>query len=214
MWRLSRRIADPRLLTVLRSLTEHGAEAPGKGMPIGNLTSQLFANLYLDAFDHFVKEELRVRHYIRYMDDFILLLDDRAAGRAHLAAVRGFLGDVLQLELNPRRIILAPISCSRDFLGYLHLADGRARVRRRSVRRVWQRLPALAEGVESGLISWTSARASVGSWFGLAFHANAFQLSRAIFSQRGVRNAGKRLLRRPPRCTILKPCDSAPRARG
>lgn len=196
--RLGRRIADRRLLAVLRSLVQHGAEKPGKGMPIGNLTSQLFANLYLDAFDHFIKEQLRVRHYVRYMDDFILLLDDRASARVHLATVRQFLAEVLQLELNPRRITIAPIECSRDVLGYVHRSDGRIRVRRRSVKRLWHRLPGLEEGVENGRVSPTSARASVGSWFGLARHANAFRLSRAIFSQRDVRNAGKRLLSRPP----------------
>jgi len=67
---LGRRIGDARLLGLLRSLIAHGSEQSGKGMPIGNLTSQLFANLYLDPLDHFAKETLRVRHYIRYMDDF------------------------------------------------------------------------------------------------------------------------------------------------
>jgi RNA-directed DNA polymerase len=138
---LARRIGDARLLTLLGSLIEHGAEAPGKGMPIGNLTSQLFANLYLDPLDHFVKEALRVPHYIRYMDDFLLLLDGRAAARAHLAAIEVFVRDQLRLRLNPRRVVLAPAGCVRDVLGYVHHSDGRVRVRCRSVRRLWRRLP-------------------------------------------------------------------------
>jgi len=64
-------------------------------MPIGNLTSQLFANLYLDPLDHFVKETLRVRHYLRYMDDFVLLLDGRDEARMRLAQVEAFLGERL-----------------------------------------------------------------------------------------------------------------------
>lgn len=59
---VSRRVGDVRVLDLLRSLVAHGGERPGRGMPIGNLTSQLFANLYLDPLDHFVKERLRVRH--------------------------------------------------------------------------------------------------------------------------------------------------------
>ena len=62
---LERKIADPKMLDLLRGLVAHGAEREGTGMPIGNLTSQLFANLYLDPLDHFVRERLRVRHYLR-----------------------------------------------------------------------------------------------------------------------------------------------------
>lgn len=163
-------------------------------MPIGNLTSQLFANLYLDPLDHFVKETLRVRHYLRYMDDFVLLLDGRDEARMRLAQVEAFLGERLQLELNPRRVVIAPLSCPRDFLGYVRHPDGRIRVRRRSVRRLWRRLRSLEGGVASGGVAWPSARASVASWLGLAKHADAFRLSRAIFSVRDVRNVGKRML--------------------
>ncbi len=191
---LARRVGDARLLALLASLIEHGAETPGKGMPIGNLTSQIFANLYLDPLDHFVKETLRVRHYLRYMDDFVLLLDARDEARVRLARIEEFLHARLRLSLNPRRVVIAPLSSPRDFLGYVHFAGGRTRVRRRSVRRLWRRLAVLEEGVEAGRITWASARASVASWLGLAKHADSFRLSRAIFADRDVRNIGKRLL--------------------
>ncbi len=191
---LARRVGDARLLALLASLIDHGAETPGKGMPIGNLTSQLFANLYLDPLDHFVKETLRVRHYVRYMDDFVLLLDTRDDARLGLAQIETFLDEPLRLALNPRRVEIAPLSSPRDFLGYVHFPGGRTRVRRRSVRRLWRRLAALEERLESGRVLWPSARASVASWLGLAKHADAFRLSRAIFGVRDVRNIGKRLL--------------------
>ncbi|MCC6766203.1 MAG: group II intron reverse transcriptase domain-containing protein [Deltaproteobacteria bacterium] len=148
--RLRRRIADTRLLAVLEALIAHGADEPGRGMPIGSLTSQLFANVYLDALDHFVKEELRVRHYLRYMDDVLLLADDRREARDRLRAVRAFLTEVLRLELNPRRVIVAPIGEPSDLLGYVHYPGGRVRVRRRSVRRLWRRLPALERRGRTG----------------------------------------------------------------
>jgi hypothetical protein len=191
---LARRVGDARLLALLASLVAHGAEVPGKGMPIGNLTSQLFANLYLDPFDHFVKETLRVRQYVRYMDDFILLVAGREEARARLAEIRAFLAERLRLALNPRRIVLAPLSCPRDFLGYLHHPGGRTRVRRRSVQRLWRRLRVLHADVAAGRVVWPAARASVASWLGLARYADAFRLSRAIFGARDVRNVGKRLL--------------------
>ena len=114
---LARRVADRRLLELLRSLIEHGAEAPGIGMPIGNLTSQMFANLYLDQLDHFVREDLRVRHYLRYMDDFILLVGSRDEAWARLADVETFVRERLCLRLNPRRVVVAPLASPRDVLG-------------------------------------------------------------------------------------------------
>jgi hypothetical protein len=191
---LARRIGDARLLALLNSLIDHGAERPGTGMPIGNLTSQMFANLYLDPFDHFVKETLRVRHYIRYMDDFLLLVDGRHAARAGLAAIEAFLLTRLRLRLNPSRVVLSPLTCARDVLGYIHRVGEPTRIRRTSVRRLWRRIATLDERLGAGRVAWASARASLASWFGLAKHADAFRLSRAIFSARDVRNLGKRLL--------------------
>lgn len=191
---LGRRIGDPRLLDLLASLVAHGGERRGRGMPIGNLTSQLFANVYLDALDHFMKETLRVRHYIRYMDDFLLLVAERREARQRLRDIRGFLATPLRLELNPRRLVIAPIGEPCDLLGYVHHPDGRVRVRKRSVRRLWRRLPALERRLESGAIDQRRARASVASWFGVAKHADAYRLSRSIFLRRDVENLGKRML--------------------
>jgi hypothetical protein len=191
---LIRRVGDPRLLNLLRGLVEHGGEQAGRGMPIGNLTSQLFANVYLDVLDHFVKEVLRVRHYIRYMDDFLLLVSDRREARERLAAVRNFLRDRLRFALNPRRIIVTPLDEPCDLVGYVHHAGGRSRVRRRSVRRLWRRLPVLQRRLAAGRIDRETARASVASWLGLAKHADTFRLSRSIFRERDVDNVGKLLL--------------------
>lgn len=202
---LARRVADERLLRLLLGLIAHGGETLAAdrdtgggrlavGIPIGNLTSQMFANLYLDPLDHFVRERLRVRHYLRYMDDFVLLLESRDEARARLAEVETFLRERLRLRLNPRRLVIAPLACPRDVLGYVHYSSGRLRVRRRSVRRLWRRLGVLEERVRAERIPWSSVRGSVASWIGLAKHADAFHLSRAIFTARDVRNIGKRLL--------------------
>ncbi len=191
---LARRVGDPRLLALLSSLVTHGGDQPGKGMAIGNLTSQLFANLYLDLFDHFVKETLRVRHYIRYMDDWIILNDGGTQARERLSVCTRFLAEHLRLRLNARRVRVAPLDHPHDFLGYVQHPAGRSHIRRRSVRRLWRRLPAIERRLGTGQLAWTAARASVASWFGLAACASAFQLSRTVFGRRDVRNIGKRLL--------------------
>jgi hypothetical protein len=202
-WFVSRqrlRIADRRILALLRGLVVHGAEAPGVGMPIGNLTSQMFANLYLDPLDHFVGEQLRVRHHLRYMDDFVLLGPDRVAAWEYHAAIEEFLRDRLRLALNARRTVVAPLVRPHDVLGYVHRAGGGLRVRRRSVRRLWRRLAVLDRAHRDGRLAWPAVRASVASWTGLARHADAYALSRSIFARRDVRNIGKRVLVQTRKC--------------
>src|SRR5690606_21999406 len=75
---LSRRITDDRVFSLCRVVIESSENSPGKGIPIGNLTSQLFANIYLDVLGQHVKHNLRLRHYIRYMDDFVFFHNDKA----------------------------------------------------------------------------------------------------------------------------------------
>ncbi len=78
----------------------------GYGLPIGNLTSQVFANFYLNVFDHYVKHDLRVRYYRRYVDDFILVHEDKMHLKSLIPKIARFLYDELSLDLHPRKIYL------------------------------------------------------------------------------------------------------------
>ena len=133
-----------------------------KGLPIGNLNSQFFANVYLDGFDHFVKHTLKCRHYIRYCDDFVLLSHDPEELREWRERIAGFLRDRLVLELNPHRERLRPVSDGIDFLGYIVRRDYLL-VRRRVVNnRVSHRDQDAAAAVQirtddgGGIAVWTS----------------------------------------------------------
>ncbi|KAA6182098.1 hypothetical protein F2Q65_18490 [Thiohalocapsa marina] len=122
---------------------------PGKGLPIGNLNSQFFANVYLNGLDQFVKHRLRCRQYLRYCDDFVLLSDDREQLLRWRGAIEDQLEQTLQLELNPRQR-LRPVSDGVDFLGYIVRRDYRL-VRRRVVNNLRARLLAFeAELVGEG----------------------------------------------------------------
>jgi RNA-directed DNA polymerase len=90
----------------------------GKGLPIGNLTSQHFANVYLGELDLFVKNTLRIKGYVRYMDDFIVFGDTKEELRSHLAAIEAFANQTLKLSLNKRVEIIAPVSRGIPFLGF------------------------------------------------------------------------------------------------
>jgi RNA-directed DNA polymerase len=191
---LRRKIGDARVLRLLDRLIASGDEGGGTGMPIGNLTSQLFANLYLDPLDHFVKEVLRRRFYIRYMDDFVILAEEKAELWEVLGAVEGFLLERLRLSLQWQRTSVTPVAAGVDFLGYVVFPAGHKRVRRRNVTRFRRRLVRLEAGRAQETIPFAHARQSIASWLGLARHASAFRLSRGLLLEHDVRNIGKRLL--------------------
>ena len=90
-----------------------------KGLPIGNLTSQFFGNVYLNALDQFVKHELNARHYIRYVDDAVLLHEDRSVLEGWKSTIEEFIGERLGLRLNESATRLKPVSCGINFLGYI-----------------------------------------------------------------------------------------------
>lgn len=112
----------------------NGDMLDGVGIPVGNLTSQLFANIYLNKLDQFVKHRLKAHYYIRYMDDFVILSQDINELRGWLREIEDFIYKELKLELNPKTTILC---CNNgvDFVGYIHRPTHR-KVRRDSVKRM------------------------------------------------------------------------------
>lgn len=125
---IERKIKDARLVDVMMLFADHGEPV---GIPIGNLLSQLYALTYLNPLDHFVKRELGVRHYCRYVDDFILFGLTRDEAISHRARITDFLHDALRLELS--RATIARTRRGVNFVGYRTWARARF-VRRRSLR--------------------------------------------------------------------------------
>jgi hypothetical protein len=117
---LGRVVKDRRFLALLRLIIGHPVPGlpPGRGIPIGNLTSQYFANFYLSGFNHFVKEALRPEGYVRYMDDFILFSDSRDFLKSALERMKRCLGERLGLELKLPELTLAPVTQGITFLGF------------------------------------------------------------------------------------------------
>lgn len=114
------------------------ASGENKGLPIGNLNSQFFANVYLNALDQFVKHELKCKYYLRYCDDFILLANSAEQLERWQQKISSYLKEVLLLELNPKQQ-LAPVSNGINFLGYIVRRDYLL-VRRRVVNNFKQKL--------------------------------------------------------------------------
>lgn len=110
-----------------------------RGLPIGNLTSQLFANIYLNVLDHFVKETLHVRWYARYMDDFLIIHPDRSYLKEMKEAIEMFLEYELKLSLHPKKVIIQNVKDGLPFVGYLIFFD-HVKIRGKTLLRMRRRL--------------------------------------------------------------------------
>ena len=151
-----------------------------KGLPIGNLTSQLFANIYLNGFDHFVKETLRCRAYVRYCDDFVVFGDDKRALWQSKEAMATYL-EGLRLRLHATKCQVLLTQDGIDFLGYRIFPTHR-RLRQSTARRFSRRLRLQSKLYARGLLSLQGIDRSVQSWLGHATHAATYGLRRSIFS--------------------------------
>jgi retron-type reverse transcriptase len=151
------------------------------GLPIGNQTSQFFANVYLNPFDHFVKETLREKYYLRYVDDFLVLGNDKTRLHEVKVAMKEFLLG-LRLRLHENKTQLFPATEGTDFLGY-RIFPTHLRVRKSNVHRFKRRLKRLQTAYASGEITLGDVENSVRSWLAHATHADSYQLRRQLMSQ-------------------------------
>jgi retron-type reverse transcriptase len=160
------------------------------GLPIGNLTSQFLANLYLNDFDHWLKEGLCVGPYLRYVDDMVILDDDKA----RLAEIRARVRDALgrdRLRLHPDKAHVVPVAGGLDLLGYRVFPHHR-RLRNDNGWRFVRKLRKFADAYGRGRVDWEDINPSVQSWIGHASHADTLGLRKAIFSRIVfVRGAGR-----------------------
>lgn len=109
------------------------------GLPLGNLTSQLFANIYLNELDQFVKHKLKVKHYIRYADDFVVLSEDKECLEKLTIDIKDFLESELRLLLHPEKIFIKTLYSGVDFLGWINFSDHRV-LRAKTKKRMFKRL--------------------------------------------------------------------------
>ncbi|MBF0143041.1 MAG: group II intron reverse transcriptase domain-containing protein [Magnetococcales bacterium] len=176
---LARIIKDRLLLDLLNLIIDHPVPGhlPGKGIPIGNLTSQHFANLYLGELDHEVKERWRVPNYLRYMDDFLVFGPTPSFLNGVHFEIREFLRERLTLELKEEVTILAPVSEGIPFLGF-RVFPGTIRLQRKGLARFRRKSRAKELAFAGGEIDEALLSRSVGSMIGHMVHADTRALRR------------------------------------
>ncbi|MDX2032602.1 MAG: RNA-directed DNA polymerase, partial [Blastocatellia bacterium] len=150
-----------------------------RGLPIGNLTSQFFANLYLNGFDHFIREGLRAPAYVRYVDDFALFSDDREYLREARRAIEARLAE-LRLRIHPVKSQLFETRCGASFLGFRVLPD-RVRVRAENLQRARRRLRLYQAQFRTGGMSLDELTQCLRSWIAHLAHGDTWQLRKEVF---------------------------------
>ena len=179
---LERKIKDRDLLGLLFLIIDHPMpdQNPGKGVPIGNLTSQWWANGYLDMVDHFVKDELGVKKYIRYMDDMVAL----SAGKDELhelrAQINGFLYRRLKLRLKEKGTFLAPVLQGIPFLGF-RVFPNLIRLKRTNLVRFRRKFREKENAYLSGEMDEDRFTRSAASMLGHVLHADTWRMRRDFF---------------------------------
>ncbi|OGF80172.1 hypothetical protein A2926_03210 [Candidatus Giovannonibacteria bacterium RIFCSPLOWO2_01_FULL_44_40] len=166
---LEKYIGDADVLWLLGEVIESFCTKTrsGVGLPLGNLTSQLMVNVYMNEFDQFIKRELKVKYYIRYADDFVILHDSRHYLETVLLKISEFLKTRLRLPLHPDKVFIKTVASGVDFLGWVNFPNYRI-LRTSTKRRMIKRL-------DAGL-----SEASKNSYLGLLKHGNTFRLKSEI----------------------------------
>ncbi len=185
---LQKHVGDPAILCLLRevvgsfcsggnslqknrlhqSCTTAQVKCICRGLPLGNLTSQLLVNIYMNEFDQWIKHKLKVKYYIRYADDFVILSRNRPELLTTLSYMKVFMRDELKLHLHPNKTFVKTVASGIDFLGWVHFPGHRV-LRTASKRRMLRRTVGLQK-----------EDASVQSYFGMLKHGNARTLENRI----------------------------------
>lgn len=163
---MARHIGDLDVLWLLSQVVD-SFEAKGKtgvGLPLGNLTSQLLVNIYMNEFDQHLKRELKVKFYIRYADDFVIFSGSKSELEKLNPKVTEFLRKELKLELHPDKVFIKTFGSGVDFLGWINFPHHRV-LRTTTKQRMFKKL------------EYNSKPGAIASYQGMLSHGNAYGLS-------------------------------------
>src|SRR3989344_1578235 len=172
---MAERIKDQDFLNLLEKIIKSFSP----GIPIGNLTSQFFSNIYLNELDQYVKHQLKVKYYLRYADDFVFISHDRNYLLNLIYSIRKFLKRELDLELHPAKIIFSKFSSGVDFLGYIifpkHILP-RTKTRRRLLKKIKEKI----KQFKAGETTEESLNQTIQSYYGFLSHANTYKFKQQL----------------------------------
>lgn len=180
---LSKRIKDERVIWLIRKiLANHKGEGHNKGMPLGNLTSQFFANVYLNELDQFVKHKLRAKYYIRYVDDFVVFHQSRKVLQEYKEKIDCFLRDNLDLRLHPDKSQVLKLEKGIGFLGFRVFYYHKLLVKK-NMRKFEKKMEQMKHLYREGKIEREKVIDKFEGWLAYASHANTYKYRKRMTSK-------------------------------
>ncbi len=177
---IQRKISDQKVLWLIKTiLANHKTEKEGAGMPLGNLTSQFFANVFLNELDHFVKEKLRAKYYIRYVDDFVILHKSPVVLRRYMKEIDAFLCNNLALELHPDKTRIIPFHKGTEFLG-MKIFPCHKLLKGKNLRKFYRKLSLFYADYDKGLVNYDTIYDSLEGWSAYANKADTYKLKKRV----------------------------------
>lgn len=175
---ISKKIKDSRLLNIIYKIIEsdHSEFGEHKGIPIGNLTSQLFANIYLNQLDQYIKQKLKIKYYFRYVDDLLIFSNIKKELHIYKSKIRKFLKKELYLEMPKTKTRMGLLKTGVDFVGY-QIYPEYIRVRKSNLRNFLKRTKSRIKSNSNNFL----IESSINSWLGYSLHANTRKLNTTIF---------------------------------
>ena len=176
---IERKVTCPDTMELLDLLLQSFEKSKGVGLPLGNVTSQLFANIYLNELDQFMKHELKVQYYFRYCDDFIIIHENKEFLLNLIEKIRKFLDNQLKLKLHPNKVEIRPMRQGIDFLGYVMLPNMIV-LRTGTKKRIIKKIQTAKKKLETSTISELTFKSILTSYLGLLSHCRNRKLENYI----------------------------------
>jgi len=176
---LRKKIGDEKAMRLPGIILRSYEKSDNKGIPLGNLTSQLFSNVYLDLLDQFVKRKLEVKFYLRYADDMAILSSDRNFLENCLIRISNFIEENLKVKIHPQKTSLKKWHQGIDFLGYV-IFPNHLVLRTKTKRRMLKNIEDKQKKFKAGLINKKTFNSTLQSYFGVLGHCNNFVIKRKI----------------------------------
>ncbi len=182
---LRKKIKDDDLMALLQKIVEsfysdRTTDLNNKrGIPIGNLTSQFFANIYLDKLDQYIKHTLQIPFYLRYADDFVLLSPDKEYLEKLVGQIQMYLQKELDLELHPNKIVYRKFASGVDFLGYI-IFPRYILPRTKTKQRLLKKIQSKIQEYKTGKITYERLNQTIQSYLGYIGHANTYEFRQKL----------------------------------
>ena len=180
---IRKKIKDEKTMWLIETiLKNHKTATFGNGMPLVNLTSQFFANFYLNELDYFVKHELKAECYIRYVDDFVILHRDRKILEEWKHEIDRFLKENLKIDLHPEKSRIIPLKRGLTFLGFRIFAKYRL-LKKSNARRIWKRLDRFKRRYDQKEMTRLEVVQSLEGWLAYAEFANSYKFRKRVVAK-------------------------------